>query len=179
LVEQLICNHQVTSSSLVAGFLLKSGTYRDSVGDNTATPCPFSAFLGPRARIAGLNRGSLPTKVPWMDQQERERMQAKQEADEAFEAGAVEKASAEQLSKWLQALCCGRVVNDQIKHREVIRGITINHVQMARVIGEVEATMKRIDDANKKTQVLVVVLTFAALGVGLLQAFLAVLALCQ
>lgn len=106
-------------------------------------------------------------------------MLAKEEANKAFEANAVADASADQLSKWLQAYCCGSVTNELVKHREVIRGITINHIQMGRVIREVEGAMREIDKSNKKTQKLVVTLTIAALVVGVLQIVLAAMQLCQ
>lgn len=114
-----------------------------------------------------------------MDDRARAISQAKDEANKAFDAGNASGASPELLAKWLQAYCCGEVDNERVRHRELIRGTTINHIQMARVIRQMEETMKSIDDANRKTQLLVLVLTFAALAVGLLQAFLALVQICQ
>ncbi len=54
--------------------------------------------------------------------------------------------------------------------REIVRGITINHIQSARVVRKLEDTMKHLDAQNSKTQRLVVVtLAYVAIAVGFLQ----------
>jgi len=58
------------------------------------------------------------------------------EVDRAFENGTVFDASREQLSRWLENLCTGSVPNPDVQHREIIRGITINHIQMTRLIAD-------------------------------------------
>src|SRR5712691_11718943 len=58
------------------------------------------------------------------------------EVDRAFENGTVFDASQEQLSRWLENLCTGSVPNPDVQHREIIRGITINHIQMTRLIAD-------------------------------------------
>jgi hypothetical protein len=93
------------------------------------------------------------------------------EMDEAFTHGNVGDATPEQLDKWLQTLCTGNVPNESIRHREIVRGITINHIQMARMI-------RHLDESNRKTQLLVVVLTIAAVVVGVAQVIVGLLGLC-
>lgn len=93
------------------------------------------------------------------------------EMDEAFTHGIVGEAAPEQLEKWLKTLCTGRVPNEQVRHREIIRGITINHIQMSRMI-------RRLDESNRNTQLLVVVLTIAAVVVGVAQVIVGLLGLC-
>ena len=93
------------------------------------------------------------------------------EMDEAFTHGNVGDATPEQLDKWLQNLCTGNVPNESIRHREIVRGITINHIQMARML-------RHLDESNRKTQLLVVVLTIAAVVVGVAQVIVGLLGLC-
>lgn len=97
--------------------------------------------------------------------------------DLAFRMGEVSKATPEQLEQWLNALCNGVVPNETVRHREIIRGLTINHVQMARTIRELEDTMRHLNASNDKTQQLVVRLTWVAVAVGLIQAVAAVISL--
>lgn len=92
--------------------------------------------------------------------------------DEAFTHGNVGEASPEQLEKWLKTLCTGRVPNEQVRHREIIRGITINHIQMSRMI-------RNLDESNRRTQIVVVVLALAAVIVGVIQILIGILGLCR
>ena len=59
---------------------------------------------------------------------------AHSKVDQAFQVGTVTTASDAELMSYLTTLCTGNVPNPSIQHREIIRGITINHIQMARVI---------------------------------------------
>lgn len=56
------------------------------------------------------------------------------EVDAAFGDGSILTASEEDLVRHLQTLCTGSITNGNIQYREIIRGITINHIQMARTI---------------------------------------------
>jgi len=85
------------------------------------------------------------------------------EVDLAFRSGKVGDADEETLERCLAVLCEHGVKNPDLKHREIIRGITINHIQMKRVI-------EKLDAQNTKTQRLFLVvavgsLFFTALGV--------------
>jgi hypothetical protein len=79
----------------------------------------------------------------------------------------------------LRHLCTGAVFNDYIRHRELLRGITINHIQMARTIRDLEKSLHRLNSANERTQRLVIVLAIIAVVVGTIQAVAAVIALAR
>ncbi|MBN9690703.1 MAG: hypothetical protein J0M24_10730 [Verrucomicrobia bacterium] len=93
----------------------------------------------------------------------------KAEMDLAFETGKVIEAPPEKLAEWLQHLCSASVRNGGVQPREIIRGLTINHIQMARTIQSVEETMRNLNASNDATQKRVVVLTWVALAVGMVQ----------
>lgn len=96
------------------------------------------------------------------------------EMDAAFRNGNVAGATPEQLERWLQSLCTGNVPNETVRHREIIRGLTINHVQMARTIRELEDAMNRLNAANEQTQKLILWMTGASLFASGIQAGLAI-----
>ena len=89
------------------------------------------------------------------------------EMDLAFRQNTVWTASDEKLVEYLQTLSTGYVSNDEVRHREIIRGITINHIQMARII-------KRLDEDNQKLSRLVVILTIIATLSGIVQVVVAI-----
>lgn len=73
-----------------------------------------------------------------------------------FAKGGVLTASDEKLQEYIMSLSSGHVPNDMVRHREIIRALTINHIQMKR----------HIDGLNKQnsfTQKCVIALTIAAL----------------
>jgi len=69
--------------------------------------------------------------------------------------------------------------NEMVRHREIIRGITINHIQMARTIRKLEDTMRKLNAGNEQTQRLVIRLTWIAIAVGIIQAAAGVIALLR
>lgn len=92
--------------------------------------------------------------------------------NEAFKTGRVFDASREECERFLRVL--GHInVNgpESFRSRAVIRSLILNHLQMTKVIRD-------LDTANKKTQTLVVILAVVAVGVGLLQALIGVIGLC-
>ena len=93
------------------------------------------------------------------------------EADRAFGQGTVCEASEEQLQRYLQNICTGAIPNDTIRHREIVRGITINHIQTARVIKELGATIARLNAQNARTERWIVVLAIASLVATLVGIF--------
>lgn len=97
------------------------------------------------------------------------------EMDLAFQHNKVTEAKEENLQRWLQNLCTGNVPNETVRHREIIRGLTINHIQMTRTIQSLEDTMRRLNAANERTQQLVLRLTWVAVVVGVIQAVAAVI----
>ena len=85
------------------------------------------------------------------------------EVDRAFENGTVFDASQEQLSRWLENLCTGSVPNPDVPHREIIRGITINHIQMTRLIAD-------LNRRNTWLAVVIGLITFFSLAASVMQA---------
>ena len=85
-----------------------------------------------------------------------------QTVEDAFREGEVESKDSTTLGRYLLALANQPIESDRVKHRDVIRGITINHVLLQRHIAE-------LDKKNANTQKLVVALTIAAVITGGIQ----------
>jgi hypothetical protein len=97
------------------------------------------------------------------------------EMDHAFTYCDISTASPDELEKFLKTLCTGNVANESIKHREIIRGITINHIQMARTIQTLESTITTLNSENGKVSYRVLILTWICAGGTLIQAVIAYL----
>jgi hypothetical protein len=97
--------------------------------------------------------------------------------DEAFRTWKIAEATDDELEGYLRQLCIQALGDPTIVQSEITRGITINHIQSARVIRKLEETIKRLDDQNARTQRLVIILTYVAVGVGILQLVAAVIPL--
>jgi len=110
-----------------------------------------------------------------MNDEERNKLRG--ELQQAIENGAIVDATPEQLQRWLISLCTGNIPNQTVHPREIVRGITINHIQMAQTIHHLEETIERLDTGNKRTQRLVITLAYVAIFVGLVQAVAAIIAL--
>ena len=93
------------------------------------------------------------------------------ELDAALKEHGFENSSDEDLQRFVVAMCHVFIKNDAVRERYMRRGITLNHIQMARMIRHIEAS-------NKKTQTLVIVLAVVAIGVGVLQVIVDLLGLC-
>ena len=87
-------------------------------------------------------------------------------ADKAFRSGAVLSQNNETLLAHLHGLSNQNNTNTGTQHRDIIRGITINNILMQR---HIDALNKQ----NTRTQKLVIVLTVAALLVGIPQIWFA------
>lgn len=109
--------------------------------------------------------------------EQRERLAARSEMDQMFDGGDISKATPEQLERFLRVCCTGNIPNETVHPREIVRGLTINHVQMARTILRLEETMHRLNAANDQTQRLVVRLTWVAIIVGVVQAVAGVISI--
>ena len=59
----------------------------------------------------------------------------------------------------------------RIQIRDIVRSVTMNHIQMARVISDLRATIMQLDKENGKVASKVVILTVVAVICGLIQAF--------
>src|SRR2546423_5585194 len=101
------------------------------------------------------------------------------ETTRAFARGTIFTASDEDLARYLRGICTGAIPNDYIRHAEIVRGITINHIQMSRVILELETTMRHLSAANDKTQSRITTLTIVAVIVGIVQAVAAVISMLR
>lgn len=84
----------------------------------------------------------------------------------AFENGSVTEVSDDILQTWLRNLSTGNTVNETIRYREIIRALTINHIQMKRHIDHLNAQ-------SNKTQKWVMVLAIASLIGTLAQVYYA------
>lgn len=79
-----------------------------------------------------------------------------------------EQTSDEDLKRYLIAMCKVAVNDDSVRQRYLLRGFTINHLQIARLI-------KSLDEKNSKTELWFMVLAIGSLiigGLGLLLQFL-------
>jgi hypothetical protein len=79
-----------------------------------------------------------------------------QAVEDAFRKGQIDATDSATLADYLTALSNQPLANERVQHRDVIRGITINHVLLQRHIAD-------LDKKNALTQKLVVALTVASL----------------
>lgn len=97
----------------------------------------------------------------------------------AFDSGTIFSASPQDMERFLCALGTLNIQNDPVRTKAVVRALTINHVQMARTIKELEDTMHRLNAANEKIQSKITILTIVAVIVGVVQAIASVMAISQ
>ncbi len=105
-----------------------------------------------------------------MSSNDREHTIAHDDLNRVFDDGSIFKSTPEDLERYLCALGTLNIQSDSVRTKAIVRALTINHVQMARMIVDVENTMKRLNAANDQTQRLVIRLTWFAVGVGVIQA---------
>jgi hypothetical protein len=101
------------------------------------------------------------------------------EVERAFRDWTVENMTDEQLIEILRHVTTQPVPNPDVRHAQLLRGATVNHIQMARAIADLKATVQRMNSDNARTQTLVVILAVVAVIVGTIQAVAAVLSLCR
>ena len=89
----------------------------------------------------------------------RDRVKLRSEIQTAFENGSVFDADDQTLLGYLQSLCSEDVPNEDVRHRELLRGITIHYIQTARLIASLEAR-------NNKTQFWFMVLAIGSIVFG-------------
>ncbi len=85
--------------------------------------------------------------------------------DELFRNGEVFNATDEELDNALNELSSGHVANDMVRHREIIRGITINTIKSQRHIDRIEARNQKLTwaiIALTTVSIILSVLTFFA-----------------
>jgi hypothetical protein len=101
------------------------------------------------------------------------------EVERAFRDWTVENMTDEQLIEILRHLTTQAIPNPDIRHTQLLRGAAMNHIQMARVIAHLKATIRKMNSDNARTQILVIILAVVAVIVGAIQAAAAVLSLCR
>jgi hypothetical protein len=77
-------------------------------------------------------------------EEEKAHSRLRTEMHAAFESSEIFSATEETLQKYLASLCTERVPNEEVRHREIIKALTINHIQMQR----------HIDKLNKRNTIL-------------------------
>ena len=70
---------------------------------------------------------------------QREMTKLRSEISRAFEEGSIFQADENTLLRYLQSLCSQDVPNHTVRHRELLRGFTINYIQLERLIRLLEA----------------------------------------
>ena len=91
-----------------------------------------------------------------------------QPVEDAFRDGKINEQSNENLSSFLIALSNEYLPNENVRHRDIIRGLTINHILLQRHI-------EGLNKQNSKTQRWVMALAVAALISSVVQIFSPVL----
>ncbi|MGH9575819.1 MAG: hypothetical protein ACRD3R_00160 [Terriglobales bacterium] len=88
-------------------------------------------------------------------------------AHSAFQRGAIVNADDETLLKHLHGLSNQYNINTGTQHRDVIRGLTIQHILLKRHVDMLQAHISRLNNQNTTLQVIVIVLAAAAvIGTG-------------
>ncbi len=93
--------------------------------------------------------------------EDKERYKLIGEFEKYLESGR-DDATPEQMRSWLAAINQGAIPNETVRHRAIINGFTINYLRF-------EQTVKKLDAQNARTQRLVLILAYIAIGVGILQ----------
>lgn len=84
------------------------------------------------------------------------------ELREAINLGKVGLASKEKLAQWLLALSVGTVPNPEVRHNYIIMGMAVSHFRTDQVIIQLENTIKKLNEANDKSQAAIMRLTVLA-----------------
>lgn len=98
----------------------------------------------------------------------------RKELDQIFDSGEVFDAKPEELKRHLRRLAAipasAHMYGDMAQTAYVIRALTINHLQMARTIAELESTIKMLNAENGKISKWVCRLTWVCAGCAVIQA---------
>jgi hypothetical protein len=93
---------------------------------------------------------------------ERDRLAEAEETNKAFGDESAFEASEQELRLYLKVLCRESVPNEWLRHREVIRGITINNLMMAHVL-------RRLSRSNTVLSVVLGLVSVASLAATIVQ----------
>ena len=98
----------------------------------------------------------------------------------AFGSGKIFSESEETLQKYLASLCTENVPNVEVRHREIIKALTINHIQMQRHIDKLNEQAKLVQEQgnklqkqNNRLQKIIIVLATIATFTGITQIYVA------
>ena len=84
--------------------------------------------------------------------------------DNHFATGEILKVPEETLQKYLWSLCSEGIDNERVRHRAIVRALTINHIQMQKHID-------KLNKQNNRLQWLVAILAAASLTTGGIQVY--------
>ena len=84
--------------------------------------------------------------------------------EDAFREGTISGKSPEELRAYLLALANQPIPNDSVRHRDIIRGLTVNHLLLQHHIDS-------LNQQNSRTQRWVIALAVAALLSSIVQIF--------
>ena len=85
-----------------------------------------------------------------------------QPVEDAFRDGTIESQDSETLARFLLALANKPIPNESVRHRDIIRGLTINHMLLQR-------HNKSLSDSNTRLSWFVAILTIVATATGIAQ----------
>ena len=92
--------------------------------------------------------------------------------DAAFQDGSFEFADNDSLQQYLISLSNQNIPNSSVQHRDIIRGLTINHILLQKHI-------TKLDAKNSKLQCWVMLLAVAALVSTIVQTIATLLPYCR
>lgn len=101
------------------------------------------------------------------------------EVDNAFKEKRAISAPESDVQKWLQAMCVQEIEKKSLEAREIIRAITLNNLQMAKIIVNLESTITKLNQENGQVSGRVKTLTWFCAILGGLQVVIALSALCH
>lgn len=111
--------------------------------------------------------------------QQRDHIRTHQELNRAFMAGEIFEAAPEKHVAYLKHLGVLfsdlHISDERVAQVNVARTLTINHIQMARVIGKLEKTIERLNAENGEVSRNVLILTWVTVLIGAIQVIAAVL----
>lgn len=105
----------------------------------------------------------------------RDDIRAHDALNEAFATGRVFSEGGDALRAHLVTLSTVEAGSQGLQYREVIRALTINHVQMAHLIERVEVTMTQLNASNAMVQRRMERLTRLGVALAIIQVAIAIL----
>src|SRR5258708_5419437 len=94
--------------------------------------------------------------MTWFPPLESPRIKAEVEVNKAFDSGSVFSATPEKLVDYLKSLAIEDVPNTTVQHRQIIRAMVINHLQLVRLIQD-------LDRRNTYVAITLIVIAIASL----------------